>query len=98
MGRDPRRPPLQVHARLKTGGPLAAYKVIITPEALADLQGIYEWIAADSADQAARMAGRILDAIDSLTDMPHRFAAVRTRRKLPYQLRKVVVRPYKVFY
>ena len=44
------------------------------------------------------MAERLVNAIESLAEMPLRFPVVRSRRKLPYQLRKVVVRPYKVFY
>jgi plasmid stabilization system protein ParE len=75
-----------------------AYKVILTPEALADLTAIHGHISADSPDNAARVAERILDLIDSLADMPQRFALVRTRRRLPYELRKVVVWPYKMFY
>lgn len=77
---------------------MPAYKVILTPEALDDLGAIHAHIAADSADNAARMAERILDMVESLTDFPQRFAVVRTRRTLPYELRKAVVWPYKVFY
>jgi len=33
-----------------------------------------------------------------LADLPRRFPQVRTRRRLPYELRALVIRPYKVFY
>ena len=74
------------------------FKVILTPEALDDLSAVHKYIAADSPDNAARMAERILDAVERLSDLPQRFAVVRTKRKLPYELRKVVVRPYKILY
>ena len=77
---------------------MSAYKVILTPAALDDLSAIHAYIAPDSPGNAARMAERILDTIDSLSELPHRFPVVRTRRKLPYELRRVVVRPYKIFY
>jgi plasmid stabilization system protein ParE len=77
---------------------LPAYKVIILPEALDDLQQIHNHIAADSPESAARMVERLLQAIDSREEMPRRFAPVPTRRKPPYEPRAVVVRPYRVLY
>jgi plasmid stabilization system protein ParE len=44
------------------------------------------------------MIARILDAIEELAVAPRRYAVVRTRRRLPYELRATIVRPYKVFY
>lgn len=77
---------------------VAAYKVILTSEAVDDLSAIHAYINADSPANAARVAGRILDVVDGLEELPQRFPVVRSRRKLPYELRKVVVWPYKVFY
>ena len=77
---------------------MASYKVILLPEALSDLEALHAYIAKDSPGNAAKMAGRILDAVEKLADMPRRYGAVRTRRRLPYELRAIVVRPYKVYY
>ena len=77
---------------------MASHQVILLPEALSDLEALHAYIAKHSPDNAAKMAGRILDAIEKLAEMPRRYAAVRTRRRLPYELRSIVVRPYKVFY
>jgi plasmid stabilization system protein ParE len=77
---------------------MPAYKIIITPEALANLEAIHEYIAADSPDNAARMIERILDAAHSLEDMPQRHAVIRTRRRLGYEARAVVVGPYRMIY
>ena len=74
------------------------YRVIVAPEAIADLEALHAYISADSPDNAARTVQRILDAVAGPGDMPQRYPLVRTRRNFPYQLRKVVVRPYKVFY
>ena len=83
---------------MTAGSPVPTHKVILLPEALADLQSIHAYISADSPDNAARMIERILDAIEALAESPRRFATVRTRRKLPYELRTTIARPYKVFY
>ena len=64
----------------------------------AAIEGASETSGGTTTDNAAKMAGRILDAIEKLAVMPRRFAAARTRRRLPYELRAIVVRPYKVFY
>jgi plasmid stabilization system protein ParE len=80
------------------GDLVATYKVILLPEALSELEALHAYIAKDSPGNAAKMAGRILDAIEKLAGMPRRYATVRTRRRLPYKLRSIVVRPYKVFY
>lgn len=77
---------------------MPSYKVILLPEALSDLEALHAYIAKESPDNAAKVAGRILDAIEKLALMPRRYAAVRTRRRLSYELRSIVVRPYKVFY
>ncbi len=53
------------------------YRIRITPLALADLEGIFEYIRADSLENAGRMIRRILDAIDSLEILPYRYPVPR---------------------
>lgn len=50
-------------------------KVILTDHAMADLDRLHDFIAGDLANQAAagRIVGEILDALESLADMPQRF-------------------------
>jgi plasmid stabilization system protein ParE len=75
-----------------------AYRISISPEAAADLYAIHDYIAQDSFDNAARMVGRILDAIDRLKSLPHRAIARRQSRKVPHPVRSLPVRPYMVFF
>lgn len=77
---------------------MPAYKIIFTPEAVANLETIRDHIAADSAENAARMIERLLEAAYSLDDMPRRHAVIRSRRKLGFEPRAAVVRPYRVIY
>jgi plasmid stabilization system protein ParE len=46
------------------------HRIILTADALADLQGIAQYIRERSPQNAAGVANTILDAIDSLTAMP----------------------------
>ena len=55
-----------------------AYKIIFTPEALADLQALHAYVAVDSADNAARLVERILDTIEAWRTCP-----VASRRSAP---------------
>ena len=48
------------------------FHLIMSPKAAADLQAIHAVISKDSADNAAKMVGRILDAITALEILPHR--------------------------
>jgi plasmid stabilization system protein ParE len=58
------------------------HRVLITADALADLQAIAAHIRRDSPQNAAAVAERIIDAIDSLESMPTRFRRAGTSRKL----------------
>ena len=75
-----------------------AYSVRITPRALADLERAFEWIGKDSPQNAASMITRLLDAIDGLNILPHRFDVPRTGRVRGRQVRSMPVRPYLVRY
>ena len=77
---------------------MEAYRIIITPRAGADLEGIYDAIAEDSAQNAAGMVKRILDALGSLRQFPHRTVVARQARKLCHPVRSLPVAPYIVFF
>jgi plasmid stabilization system protein ParE len=74
------------------------HRVIIMPRALADLEEITAYIGKTSAEGAARMATRIVDAIDSLAFMPNRFKRVVKSRKRGSHIQSFVVRPYVIYY
>lgn len=76
----------------------AAYHVILSPEAAADLQALYEYISKDSPDNAAKMVGRILDAIESLETFPHRNVVERQSKKIKQPVRSLLVKPYIIYF
>jgi addiction module RelE/StbE family toxin len=74
------------------------YRIRITPRALADLEGIFEYINRDSPQNAAKMIRTLLDAIDSLDILPRRFDVPRTGAVRGRQVRSMPVQPYLVRY
>ncbi len=66
------------------------------PQARADLQAIYDYIAEDSPQNAARMIERLLDRAERMVDFP------QSGRKVPeYQredIREVIESPYRIIY
>jgi addiction module RelE/StbE family toxin len=75
-----------------------SYRIRITPRALADLEGIFEYINRDSPQNAAKMIRTLLDAIDGLNILPRRFDVPRTGSVRGRQIRSMPVRPYLVRY
>jgi addiction module RelE/StbE family toxin len=71
-------------------------KVVWTEPALADLEAIWEHIAADVPEHARRMVGRLLDAVEPLEDLP------RMGRHIPEaeepNLRELIVESYRIMY
>ena len=72
--------------------------VRITGEALADLEHIADYIRRQSPQNAAMVAGRIVDAIDSLSFMPGRFRQVGKSRTRGSPVHAMVVRPFIIYY
>ena len=75
-----------------------AHRVILTAEALSNLEGIARYIRQHSPQNAAAVATAILDTVDSLAEMPTRFRRVGTSRKRGTPVHSVVVRPFIIYY
>ena len=75
-----------------------SYRVLITPRALADLREIRDYIARRSPANAAKFLQRLLREIDRLEEIPESFALAPEDKFVPYPLRQVVVRPYRILY
>jgi toxin ParE1/3/4 len=73
-----------------------AQKIIWTPEALADLRGIHEYISRDSETIAANFIDQLLDDVDRLADFPLLGPHIREFKRSRY--RHLIVRPYRVVY
>ncbi|HTK77802.1 MAG TPA: type II toxin-antitoxin system RelE/ParE family toxin [Gemmataceae bacterium] len=78
--------------------PLATYRIVISPQAGAQLEEIFGYIAQRSPQNAPIVIDRILTAIDSLKTMPSRFKVERHDRRLGYDVHSMVVAPHLVFY
>src|SRR4051812_30618324 len=74
------------------------YRLIISPEASADLQAIQAYIEQRSVQGAASMANRILDAIQKLQILPHRTIFENQSRKIKHPVRSLPVKPYVVYF
>ena len=74
------------------------YRIRISPRALKDLEGIFRFIVRDSPQNAAGMIRKLLDAIDSLEMLPHRFDVPRTGHPRGRSTRSMPVWPYLVGY
>ena len=73
-----------------------AHKIIWSPEAANDLEGISAYISRDSETIAAQVIQRILASLDRLHDHPYSGPQIREWKRTPY--RHVVVPPHRVIY
>ena len=75
-----------------------SYRVIITARALADLTEIRDYIAKRSQANAAKFLEKILAEFDSLETSPESFATAPENDSVPYVLRQMIVKPYRILY
>jgi len=69
-------------------------QVLIADSALADLQGIVEFVAQDDRDAAIRLGDKLVDCALSLRAMPERFPFHDKSRGI----RKMPISPFLIFY
>ena len=72
------------------------FKVLLSPEALSDLEGIVAYIAPRDAGAAERMGNHLLDAALSLNTLPERGRTVPEFHQA--DLREVIFRSYRIIY
>jgi plasmid stabilization system protein ParE len=71
----------------------ARYRILMTRRAAADLEQIRDVIAKDSAQNAADFIAYILQAIDQLDALPHRYVVVAGQRDPRKAVRRMPVPP-----
>lgn len=71
-------------------------KLIWSPQALRDLEGIRDYIAADSPRYAALVIERIIGGVERLSTFPESGRVVPERNDP--EIREVITRPYRVVY
>jgi len=74
------------------------YRVILSGEALENLEQIFDYISKDSVANAAKVVDRLIREAESLEIFPHRYAVDQRGRKLPFEVRLMPVPPYRVIY
>ena len=72
------------------------WKVIISPSARADLEGIVRYVGAHNSDAAARLGFELITRAESLADFPEIGRVVPEFRQS--SLREVICRQYRVIY
>ena len=75
-----------------------AHAIIWLLQAAQDLQGISDYISAQSQAYADLMIERILDAVEDLEKFPSMGSRVTAVRHQGVQLRQLLVGPYRVIY
>ena len=75
-----------------------SYTVIISPRAQRDLHAIHKYIARDSAVNADRFIAELLEEIDKLQILPHRYRIHRRFRRIWKSLYRMPIRTYLVYY
>lgn len=75
-------------------------EVRLTPDALADVEEIHDWIAAhDSVERAAHVEERILAAVRALARLPERGTHPKELLALGiHQYRETFFKPYRIIY
>jgi len=74
------------------------WRVIITDRALDDLRDIRDYIAGGSPASAARFLERLLEQFAVTERSPESFSTAPENDLVPYTLRQIVVKPYRVLY
>jgi plasmid stabilization system protein ParE len=74
------------------------YRLILSPQASADLIRLHSYISRDSADNAAKTVERILNAVEGLRTVPHRTVMERQSRKIRHPVRTLPVGAYVVYF
>ena len=76
----------------------ARYCILFSARAAADLASIHQHIERDSPQNATSVAASLVDAIDSLELLPHRYSVYQGRGSPTRAVRRMPVPPYLIFY
>ena len=76
----------------------AEYRIVYSAQALADLVAAHAFVARDSREYAAELAGRIVGVIDYPVTFPYRNAVEMRHKKTGAPFRKAIIDPYIIFY
>ena len=75
-----------------------SYRVIVLPEAFADLDRITDYIQQDSPQNAARILDQLWNATRTLDTFPHRYKVHELRRDPAKTVHSMPVPPFIIYY
>ena len=73
-----------------------AFHIIWSNTAVEDLKGIVQYIALDNPDPAAKLADRIVQSIETASELPYSNRAVP--EKDDESIREAILKPYRLIY
>jgi plasmid stabilization system protein ParE len=74
------------------------YRILFSARAAADLASIHQYIEQDSPQNATSVAAELVDAIDGLELLPHRYAVYQGRGSPGREVRRMPVPPFLIYY
>ena len=74
------------------------YRVIVSPEAIRNLDAILVWMKRDSVQNALTVFDSLWQATQSLQRFPHRYKIYRQNRKSQLVIRSMPVPPFVIYY
>lgn len=74
------------------------YHVGFTRRAASDLEGIFRYISNRSPGNAPKVIKRLVDAIDSLAQLPHRYRKIERHPRSRPETGMMPVSPYLIYY
>jgi toxin ParE1/3/4 len=77
---------------------VAQYLVDFTRAAEREIEGIEEWISADSPEAAGRWMGGLLDAVDRLERMPSRCPLAPENESHAEEIRQMIYGRYRILF
>ena len=77
---------------------LARFRPVVLPRAMADVDGIGDYLTKESPDGAAKLIARILTAVDSLRRLPLRHKVYEARKSPELSVRMVPAGSYLIYY
>ena len=73
-----------------------AFQIVWSQTAAEDLKGIVQYIASDDSDAAAKLAGRIIQRIETASELPFSNRTVPERGQ--ESIREAILKPYRIIY
>lgn len=98
MGRGSRGIAGQIPSKVGGGGWRICFALFCQRRASADLDAIFRYIEKDSPQNAVSVIEELLDAIDSLEQLPHRYRVLEGEPRARSQTRVMPVSPFLVYY